>query len=109
MGFGGVRRALDAVEGELDALAPALGDDARIELARALERPELGLAVLGPRHAFLGHAGIQLERQPADLDIELAAEELERLLEAALADVAPRADDVGGDFDLHRCFGTVQK
>jgi hypothetical protein len=44
---------------------------------------------------------VELEAPPLDLDIVTAVEQRERLLEPALADVAPRADHVGPDLDLH--------
>jgi hypothetical protein len=94
-----VGRALHALERELDALAPSLGGDARVELAAALDRAELGLAVLGARHALRRHVRIELERQPADLRLDLILHQGQRFFEAALADIAPGADDVGGDFD----------
>jgi hypothetical protein len=80
VGFARVRGTFDPVEGELDALNPALGDDAGVELARALERPELGLAVLAAWHAFLGHTGVELEGKPGDLQVQVPVEEFYCLL-----------------------------
>src|SRR5688572_6657159 len=100
VGLRGVGLALHALEREVDALAPAFGDHARVELLRALERAELGLAVLGARDAVRRQIGIELERQPAHFDLDFVLEKIERLLEALLADVAPRTDYVRRHFDL---------
>src|SRR5712691_13256113 len=95
-----IRCAIDALKCELDAFALSFGCHTRIELPRALDRAELRLAVCGARHAFARHAGVELERQPADLRAQLAVERRERFLESALTYVAPGADDVRHDLDL---------
>src|SRR6185436_17630593 len=85
----GIRLDRHAIERELDALALALFGHARVHLLRALERAELGLAVVGARDAAGRQVGV--------------------LLQAPLADVAPGADHVGGDFEtelLHAAFST---
>jgi hypothetical protein len=45
--------------------------------------------------------GIELKRPMNDLHLVAILEPRERLLEAPLADVAPRTDDVGPDIDAH--------
>ena len=45
--------------------------------------------------------GIELERPPSHLDRVAMVEPRERVLEVALADVAPGTDDVGPDVDPH--------
>src|SRR5208283_577319 len=46
------------------------------------------------------HVGIELERTPDDLGRELRAEQFEASLHPPFADVTPRADEVGVDFDF---------
>src|SRR5689334_7171354 len=95
----GVGRALDLGELELDAgLATRFGDRL-VDLARPVAAAELGAHVIVPRHALGRHVGIELERPPRDGDI-VAPAEIERALEAALADVAPGTDRVGDDVDV---------
>ena len=73
---------------------------------------ELGEAVLGAVDALARHVGIELEGMPGDGEAQvLLLEEVERALEMALADVAPRADRIGDDVDaadrlglVHGCF-----
>ena len=99
MGAPRVRRARLAVEGEADPLLGADGAHLRVEDGGALGS-ELLRPVRGPRHALRRHVGVELERQPLDRD--LARTSLaERALEPALADIAPGADDVGEDRDVH--------
>src|SRR5262247_377631 len=102
MGRDGIGRALHALKCELDAYALSLSCYTRIQLARALERAELGDAVLGARDPLARHRGIELERQPADLGIHLAGERFERLRKTTLADIAPRANDIRYHFDGQR-------
>jgi hypothetical protein len=49
----------------------------------------------------LGNARVELEGPPDDLDLVPVREPLEGGLQPALADVAPRTDDVGPDLYLH--------
>ena len=88
----------------LAALAPR-GALSRVEAPGALGRAELRRPVVGARHALARHVGIELERQPDELDPGLAGDQRQGLLEAALADVAPRTDDVRGDLDLEGLHG----
>src|SRR5215213_10768344 len=98
----GIRCALDAIKCEADAFALSFLRYPRIELARALEGAELRRAVCGARHPLRRHAGIELEWKPADRGADLAVERRDRLLQAALADVAPRTDDIRNHFDGQR-------
>jgi hypothetical protein len=59
----------------------------------------VGLAI----HALNRHGGIELERAPNGLGHELLLEKLKTCLHSTLTDVAPRADEVRVDFDIH-CF-----
>ena len=75
---------------------------------RALEAAELGDAVLGAVDALARHVGIELEGMPGDGEAQvLLLQEVERALELALADVAPRADHVGDDVDTADRLGLV--
>ena len=53
-----------------------------------------------PVDALGRHVGIELEGMPGDGEAELVLlEDVERALEMAFADVAPRADGIGDDVD----------
>ena len=93
-----VRRPLHAVEGEADALLLPQRGHVAIERGGPV-RPELAGSVDRALHALRRHAGIELEGQPADGRRESEARFVERALEAALADEAPRTDDVREDVD----------
>ncbi len=55
--------------------------------------------------AFGGHVGIEFESVPADIGLDLALELREALLQAAPADEAPGAHDIGPDIDPQgSCF-----
>src|SRR5439155_1719006 len=111
----GVGRAHHARERELDALALTLRGNARIELPPTLDRTEFRLAILRARHPALRHLGIQLEGPVANAHLRFVAQKRERFFKAPLADVAPRANDVGNHLDgqglSHYCFfaGIVQR
>ena len=77
--------------GPVDHLAPGLGPAAVL----AAEHVGHGLGGLA------GCARVELEGVPDDLDVVGVLELGQGLLEAALADVAPRADHVGPDVDAH--------
>src|SRR5665213_144781 len=51
--------------------------------------------------ALRRRAGVELEAPPRHVDLVAVLEALERSLETALADVAPRARDVRPDLDVH--------
>ena len=72
--------------------------------ARLLDaHPVLLGQVLGARALARGRrAGVELEAAPGDADLVAVLEGGERGLEAALADVAPGAGDVGPDLDVHQ-------
>src|SRR5204863_9929795 len=96
----GVGRAPDPGELELDAgLAARLGDPL-VDLARPVAAAELRPHIVVARHALGRHVGIELERPPRKRDV-VAPAEVERALEAALANVAPRTDRVGDDVDIN--------
>ena len=91
---------------------PLLGRDglhAVLHLLRALGR----LAVLLRQHhrralrRLGGRSGVELVGAPVHLHLVGVAELGQRVLDAALADVAPGADDVGPDLDLHDRRNTV--
>src|SRR5262245_8874966 len=102
MGRDGIGCAFDAFKCERDAYALSLSRYTRIQLAGSLHGAELSRAVLGARHAFARHLRIELERKPADFGAHFAGECRERFAETAFADVTPRADHVGNNFDGQR-------
>jgi hypothetical protein len=51
-----------------------------------------------------GRRRIQLEGPPRELDVSAVGKASTRCLKATLADVTPRADDIGPDIDFHRDF-----
>ncbi len=56
--------------------------------------------------AFRAHAGVQLERVPADIGLKPG--DLQRLFQLPVTDVAPWANDVGNDVDLYSvCHGAA--
>src|SRR5687767_6323455 len=103
MGVKGVAHA-QAVEVELDPFLRTLRRHVRIHRLGALERePVLPGEMLGCRpgpHARRGR--VELEAPPGDLEAVTLGKARERLLEATLPHVAPRARYVGPDFQLHR-------
>ena len=79
-------------------------DDPRVQLVDLLDRgAELGREVLVVGRADAARlVRVELEASPLDLDVARVVTELGKdALEPALADEAPRADDVGPDLDLH--------
>ena len=62
--------------------------------------PNLAMRYCGAVDALARHVGIELEGMPGDGEAQvLLLQEVERALELALADVAPRADHIGDDVD----------
>src|SRR5262245_18533026 len=94
------------VEAELEAFVGGDRRHAVDDLLRPFgpaELPRVRLAD-GLRLAQRGR-GVELERPEHVVDIDVAGELVERLLEPALADVAPRAHDVAPDVDTDRRSG----
>ncbi len=100
MRVAGVGTALDTVEGEIDADRLAGVSDGFVNTVRLAAIAEFRGDVIRPRHAAFGHIRIQLKRPPGDLGLDFRPKG-ECLFEAALADEAPGADDVGNDVDSH--------
>ena len=95
--------AAHPVEAELEPFAGRSLGHLRVELAcpvdaQAVLAGEVLIVVAG---ALCGRMRVELERAVGDGDVVSVLELLERLLEPALADVAPRADDVRPDLNLH--------
>ena len=96
-----IRYAFDSVEAEIDAL----GQSGSLQLLQPRRKffgiAELRRQVLLERHADVGHGRVQLERKPRN-DAG-AVHGGQRVVQAFLAEVAPRANQVGDDIDLQRC------
>ena len=97
---------LGPVQVELEALAGGDAGDLVDDLGRGLGAAELAGVGLGHRHRRPGRGPrVELVRPVDDLDVlvevRVVGQPSLRLLEPALADVAPRADDVGPDLDEH--------
>src|SRR5260370_566361 len=73
------------------------GGDSLVGLGRAAFRGEGFVAA----DALARHPGIEKERPPVDFDRHVRRQR-QRVLDPALADVAPRAHHVGDDIDLKR-------
>src|SRR5262245_57340501 len=93
-----VGSAGDPIEGERDAHLRPDRRHAGVEFQGPLPATEFGGAVRPAIDPVRWHAGVQLERPPEDLGLKSVTEESQGLLQAALADVAPGADDVRVDF-----------
>ena len=98
--------AIDGVGLALDELGPvgqpllAGGrDDAAGNALIGFDRAEFRGEIFVAADALAGHPGIEEERPPADLDRHIRHQR-QRILDPALADIAPRADHVGDDVDL---------
>src|SRR3989475_430636 len=98
----GARRARHALERELDTLPASFRGEAGVELAAPLDRAEFRLAVLRARHPALRYLGGQLKGQVANAHLRFVTQKHERLFKAPLADVAPRANDIGNHLDAQR-------
>ena len=62
----------------------------------------LGLEHLTAARRLMARArGIELKRAMRHSNLVPVIEERERMLESALAQIAPRADDIGPDVDVH--------
>src|SRR5690606_9494378 len=94
-----VWRFLDEVEAEIDADRRAVIADRVTHFLCALGAEflfEIGLAIDTARR----NGGVELEGAPDNADA-FAAVNLKRLIEPFLADIAPGADCVGDDVELH--------
>ena len=79
-------------------------DHAGEDLLGARRAAELLLHRVGPRLALRRRVGLQLERPPAHVNPE-AGPLRQRLLQAALPDIAPGAHDVGVDVNGNHIVG----
>ncbi len=95
--------------GEVEVQALAAGDQRHPvgHLASLRAEPSRQVLDRGHRDAALG-LRVQLEAVPGDLHLVRVLELGQRVFQAALADVAPRADDVGPDLDLHHSDNPVR-
>ncbi len=94
-----IRADLHGIEIECDAIGIA-------ECVQRFMRPvdgcltaELGGEMLLVVHAFRRQVGVELIGTPLHRDLQLSADIGDRLVEPRLAQIAPRADDVGDDID----------
>ncbi len=76
------------------------GRDALGDHGIALGRAEFGFQISLAVDAFARDPGIEEIRAPIDVDGDIGGER-DGAFEPALADIAPRADDVGDDVDMH--------
>ena len=89
---------------EVEVQALGLGEFGHPGGHRRRLRAEPPGQVVQRRHRGAGRGvRVQLEAPPGDLDLACVLELAEGALQPALADVAPGADDVGPDLDLHDC------
>src|SRR5262249_35845826 len=95
----GVGRPPDQRELELDARLAAAFGDRLVDLARPVAAAELRAPIVAARTAPGRHVGVEREGPPGHRHVGAAAQR-QRALEAALADVAPRADRVRDDVDI---------
>lgn len=106
MGIKGVGRFLDPVEGERDLLSISRFLNALVDGGGLFGSAKLLPKILLPILAFRGERRIELEGMPLHVRAHLLGYG-ERLLQPALADVAPRTHDVGHDVDLEGLDETV--
>ncbi len=92
---------LDQVRPVREALFIGRGDNASGDALVGLGRAELRGEVFVAADALARHPGIEKERPPADLDRHIRHQR-QRVLDAALADVAPWAHHIGDDVDVKR-------
>src|SRR5579885_1437846 len=94
--------ALRLVEVVLEALRRCERLQSRVRGRDLVGAPAvLGRQMLGGGAAPRGRVPVELERPPQHPDLAAMREPRQRRLEAALADVAPRTDDVRPDLDEH--------
>jgi hypothetical protein len=100
MGVHRVGRAADAVVGHGQAIAPRRLGHGGGDLARPLHPAELRREIEVALDPAGRHLGVEAERLPADVGRHVRPVG-HGTDEPSPADVAPRADDVGVDVDLH--------
>ncbi len=97
-----IRLSVNAIEIERNANAGAGGADTRVDFGRTCLAAEFGFDIRGASDTLGWQVGIELKGMPAANDGKAGFARVQlcqRRLELALADVAPRADDVGNDID----------
>ena len=99
-----IGRSPNLVIVELEPQAFAGGSDIRIQRLRALPTAKLQCPVGFAIHAFLWHVGIELEWPPDYVRTESISEMLQPIMQPVLADVTPRADQIGVDFDAYGSY-----
>ncbi len=92
-----------AIETKLETVKRARGCHAIHHRLRLLGRHSVlgGQQLHGGYRLTGGGGGVKLEAAPDDVERVAMGERMQRLLESALADVAPGAGNVGPDFDVH--------
>jgi len=100
----GVGLALHAVRIVFEPLVRRRGDHTPRNILVGFRRAEFLCQILISRNTFARHPRIEEERPPVNLDRHVAGER-QRILDALLADIAPRAHHVGDDVDLQRLQG----
>ncbi len=75
------------------------GGDLRVHRQRPLPTPELFAAIQLPVQSLARHVRIELERMPRARDLHVSGQLPECFFHAPLANVAPRADEVGVNGD----------
>lgn len=93
-----VRLPLDFLEMKLDAFFLAEFRDALMRGAEALITTEFAREIIFARHAFARYLRIEKIRAPVNFGFDIRPQ-FERGFETPLAEVTPRADDVGDDID----------
>jgi len=98
MGVGRVGRPGDALEMEIDPFDPAEVGELVVHRADGFNAAELAFQICRAGDASRRDGRIEAERLPADREIEIG-EHLDGMVEPMLAEIAPRADDVGDHVD----------
>src|SRR6266404_126864 len=80
---------------ELNADTFSSGGNLRVQFLRPFPTAKLFAAIHSPVQALARHIGIELERMPRARDLCVSGQLPECFLHAPLANVAPRADEVG--------------
>ena len=93
--------ALDQVRAIAEAFFIGSGNDAPGNSLVCIDRAEFRGEVFLAADAFTWDPGIEKERAPVNIDRNIGGE-LQCLLDAAFADITPRANHIGNDVDLKR-------